>query len=457
MTTRMLALATVLTVASLWGCEEGEPDRNATDSAIDTRTDAGRDAATEGGDTGQAMSNDAGDTRTDAGRDAATEGGDSGQAMSNDAGDSSPGVAGSSHVVQASAGDSHTCAVMDDGTVRCWGQRLTASSHGLTGIVTGLANVAEVAAGLMHTCARLQDGTVRCWGVGVAVSSVGGSSDPAFAVPGLDNVIRIAAGGRHTCALLEGGTVRCWGSDSFGQVSAERPAACEAAPGNECEADVTAVPGVQDAVDIAAGGEHSCAVLRDGSVLCWGDDFYGQATDRKATLCPTGFEPSCFEASPVTPVATITNATQVSAGRRNTCVRREDESVRCWGASDGGDASPGDSAINIGEFQGAASVATGSLNTCVVKSDKSVVCSGAIESNLEELGQNPEDHRQALASLSDVSQLTAGAQHVCAVSEDGTLRCWGLDGAGQIDDQVPDGCDGLEGPCYLPATVVQFN
>ena len=145
-------------------------------------------------------------------------------------------------------------------------------------VMTGAgAQIKQVAAGEYHTCVLLLDGRVRCWG-----SAMHGNTNPvrsdAFPASGGDvnvggPVVQIAAGTYHTCALLSTGSVRCWGDGfrgalGYGNTNTigddERPASA---------GDVNVGAPV---VQIAAGAYHTCALLSTGSVRCWGDGREGQ-------------------------------------------------------------------------------------------------------------------------------------------------------------------------------------
>src|SRR5690606_20438424 len=85
----------------------------------------------------------------------------------------------------------------------------------------------QLAVGRDHTCALLQSGLVQCWGrndfgqLGYGTTEHLGDAEPVtsfgYATLG-DTATHIAAGGDHTCALLESGALRCWGRNDFGQL-----------------------------------------------------------------------------------------------------------------------------------------------------------------------------------------------------------------------------------------------
>src|SRR5262249_23343068 len=132
--------------------------------------------------------------------------------------------------------------------------------------------------GAAHTCARLADGTVRCWGDGGNgrlgygnTNNIGDNEAPitAGAVSVGGNVAALATGGGHTCGLLANRAVRCWGANSFGQLGYGF-----ANNIGDNEAPSTAGPvdlgSGSSAAMIATGELHSCAVLSNGTVRCWG-------------------------------------------------------------------------------------------------------------------------------------------------------------------------------------------
>jgi alpha-tubulin suppressor-like RCC1 family protein len=196
-------------------------------------------------------------------------------------------VSGLSNGVRAIAGgDSHTCAVLLSGDVRCWGLNAsgqlgdgttTASSFPVS--VVGLSiPYGSVAAGSGHTCAVSLVGTVRCWGrnvEGQLGDGTNNSSPTPVSVAGLSQVRSIAAGAYHTCASTVAGAPYCWGENARGQVG----------DGTTLDSNApVAVSGLDNgAAAVAGGSEHSCALLITGTARCWGQNQAGQLGDGTKT------------------------------------------------------------------------------------------------------------------------------------------------------------------------------
>jgi alpha-tubulin suppressor-like RCC1 family protein len=226
-------------------------------------------------------------------------------------------------------GGFHSCAVVDDGEVRCWGLRTSgqvgtgstsATPLQIPGAVvlddfsTHLSGIADVSAGEAHTCARATSGAVYCWGrnsSGELGTGSSGSPNPvAEPVSGLSDVDMLAAGARHTCALVAG-AVYCWGENIFRQLGQAS---------GDSYATPTEIAGLTDAVSISTGGLHTCARRAGGSVVCWGNNDSGERGD----------------ATPATPSATRVTVSSLSAsllasGGIHNCALQDNGSAVCWG------------------------------------------------------------------------------------------------------------------------------
>src|SRR5213596_3433670 len=291
-----------------------------------------------------------------------------------------------------------------------------------------------VAAGGLHTCMRLPDGTVQCWGrnnfgqLGNGDGSLTSSSVPV-AVRGLTTATRVVTGDAHTCALLGDGTVQCWGVGDSGQRGD--------GTFNNISTVPVAVVGLTNAVAVAARGYHSCALLGDGTVRCWGRNVDGQLGDGTVADPATGPPGS---STPVQ-VSGITGAAAVIAGGYHTCALFADGTAQCWGRNHDGQLGDGtftrsSTPVRVGGLTGAAAVTGGFYHTCALLGDGTVQCWGQ---NYEgQLGNGlvggVSTTPALVAGLANVSAVSGGYRHTCALLRDGTVQCWGRNVEGQLGD-----------------------
>ena len=130
--------------------------------------------------------------------------------------------------------------------------------------------VLAVSAGDEHTCAVLSDHHVKCWGAnstGQLGNGTQSRSAPPADVLGLSHAIAVYATYEFTCALLDNGTVSCWGRNNHGQLGIVS---------NLDQSVPTTVTGISTAVAVGIGSQHGCAVLNDGHIDCWGYNGHGQ-------------------------------------------------------------------------------------------------------------------------------------------------------------------------------------
>ncbi len=203
-------------------------------------------------------------------------------------------VKGLTGVTAIAAGGEQSLALLSSGKVMAWGDNeLGQLGDGSTKnsdvpvAVKSVTGATAIAAGGEHSLALLSDGTVMAWGadgygqLGSTIGEEGEEEEPAseeephselpIAVPGVSGATAIAAGARHSLALLSGGTAMAWGADADGQLGDGAIARRHTAP--------VAVGGLTGVSAIAAGGEHSMALLSGGTVATWGEDKYGELGD----------------------------------------------------------------------------------------------------------------------------------------------------------------------------------
>jgi alpha-tubulin suppressor-like RCC1 family protein len=362
-----------------------------------------------------------------------------------------------SGVVAVTAGLTHTCAVRVDGTARCWGSNsngrlgngnTSISSSAFASAVTSLPDAVAITAGSDHTCAVRIGGGVRCWGanfsgqLGIGSTDNGSHATP-LDIPGLVEITTVQAGGSHTCGLRSNGQVRCWGSNGFGQVGDGTTASPRTSA-----ATVTGLGGV---IAIALGQNHSCARRADGDVRCWGRNDQGQLGDLGSALQQP--EPvSVVSQRTCSPTAGCTfiplsAADGIAAGQRHACSLQADESVRCWGGNDLGQLGTGDTApqsffapavTGLAGSIGARFISAGTAQTCARRADGTVACWGS------DLTPAP------VAGMTSTLSVATGASHKCALGSDGRVRCVGSNQQGQIGNGAggpgaPDVTDPAQG------------
>lgn len=283
-------------------------------------------------------------------------------------------VIGLRNVVALTASNRHTCALLEDSTVKCWGWngdgRLgdgTTTRRVEPVSVVGLTNVVTLVSGASHTCALLEDSTVKCWGSNGNGQLGDGTTvldnpEPVN-VEGLINVTALAANYGHTCAVLKDGPVKCWGSNGNGALG-DGTSSQRSTPVAVIDLDsITSEPLLEEPMTVAAlaaGSSHTCALLGGGTVQCWGANIFGQIGD--GTTTPAS--------NPVS-VKELTNVTAIAAGDDHTCVLLEDSTVKCWG--DGySQLEPG----NVIVLSNVVTLDAGGGHTCVVSDDSTVKCRG---------------------------------------------------------------------------------
>jgi alpha-tubulin suppressor-like RCC1 family protein len=261
--------------------------------------------------------------------------------------------------VQIEAGDDSTCVLLDTGNVRCWGSNHEPVSQDLNiyygvgyspgpvgdnevpasrgDVSLGGAAVKQIAVGDKHICALLNVGRVRCWGynsdgqLGYGNTEALGDN-PGEMPPGNVSVgalvTQIAAGGAHTCALTSDGNVRCWGANHRGQLGYghSRNIGDDELPSSAGDVNVGG-----PVAQLAAGGTHTCALLTNGTVRCWGWGDYGQLGYGNTNEIGNNETPA--SAGNVNVGGTVAS---ISAGDRHSCAVLTSGGVRCWGYGDYG-------------------------------------------------------------------------------------------------------------------------
>jgi alpha-tubulin suppressor-like RCC1 family protein len=391
----------------------------------------------------------------------------------------------------ATIGGGHTCAVMTDGTMRCWGRgefgqlgygdRLSLGDDelaGAGGLVSVPGKVVSADAGEDHTCAVSDRGQVRCWGrnlrgqLGRGGRDNMGDDETVSEMSSIslgERAIAVAAGFAHSCAVTEQGNLFCWGANEAGQLGYGDTADYGLLPGERPDARGPVPLGAR-AIGVAAGAKHTCALLEGGDVLCWGRGESGQ-TGRGDGLS-WGDTPQRLPATGKR-VSLGGPAVAITAGDLHTCALMADGSARCWGYGWDGRLGTG-STHNIGDDETVSSVqpirfataitslSAGSQHTCLTTAAGEVSCFGRGSSgqlgrgDAEDAGAEFAAGAMATINLGPklpARSVAAGPRWSCAVF--GTsLRCWGENG---LSNQLGSSKAGMENwgddPGELPAAV----
>lgn len=382
------------------------------------------------------------------------------------------------HIASIALGDRHTCALLSNGAVRCWGN----GTYGALGYATAAsvgddegavaaadvpirAPVKALNTGGVHACVLLEEGRVRCWGpwYSLGFARPAGSSsiiDNSFSGPtDIDvgqAVAELAAGSSHTCARTLNGTIRCWGRNGEGQLGYGTSFKNDSGLPPRVLGDVP-VGGV--ARRIWAGGNGTCALLENGSLSCWGEPWVSYSRDRTQRL-ESQSTPAVVDVGGV--------PKQIVFGDDTACALLEDGSVRCWGTvmdlgyghmgysplkTIGEDEPP--SAVRPLEVGGkAVALAAGAAHTCALLEEGTVRCWGKAEYGALGYGNRVDigdDEAPAKAGNVPVGgkavQIAAGGFHTCALLDTGSVRCWGSGEGGELgygntdsigDDESPE-------------------
>lgn len=349
------------------------------------------------------------------------------------------------------AGGAHTCAPMQDGSIRCWGAndrgqlgdstridrlrpvvvpfataRVYVSNYSGQAVVNPAGG--QIEAGDNFTCTTsgaivraLSIMNTSCWGAGDLGQLGDGTRQDRARVPARpiefadDGVVQV--GERHACFDVRSGGVACWGDDSHGQLGDGATATSSATPVGPNTAGLFPAP----------GGDHTCAMA--GSVICWGANAHGQlgdgtTIDRTAPVSVTLGQP----------------AEELAAGHAHTCARLVDGTVACWGANGHGQLGSGTTAdrtapVVVPGLEGVTRLDARGDNTCALGSDGRLRCWGANDHG--QLGDGTTTDRTTptlVEGLSGVRWFSVGAHHVCVVTARSGLWCWGANDRGQLGD-----------------------
>ncbi|WP_342381900.1 Ig-like domain-containing protein [Myxococcus stipitatus] len=396
-----------------------------------------------------------------------------------------------------SAGGRHTCALFADGRVKCWGEnsegqlgledtRDRGNSDNQMGSLLPFVHlgagqrVKALSPGGHFSCALFESGGVKCWGdnaygqLGLGDESRRGDApgEMGDSLPWVDlgtgrTAKTLVSGPDHACAILDNGEVKCWGANFLGRLGLGDMEDRGDGPGEMGDALPSVSLGTgRTAKALVAGVAHTCALLDDDSVKCWGDNQFGQlglGHRSRHGDAPGGMG----DALPSVSLGTGRTAKALAARGRSTCALLDDGSIKCWGLnmsgqlglgeqSNRGDA-PGEMgdglpSVQMGTGRTALAVTAGENSVCALLDDGSVKCWGGNTWGQLGLGHTipqglvPSQMGDGLPPVSlgaghTVTALVVGESHVCATFDEGSLKCWGPNYFGQLGlgDREPRG------------------
>jgi hypothetical protein len=259
------------------------------------------------------------------------------------------------NVAAVAAGDSHSIALLDTGTVVAWGLNTDLQ----TTVPSNLTGVTEIAAGATHNLVRKSDGTLVAWG--------SNASGKATVPSGIITATKVAAGASHSLALLANGTLRAWGENYWGQTTI---------PESLTGVTVTA---------IASGDEHNLALTAAGAVVAW-----GRGSEENGTGQIT------------VPTAATTEVIAIAAGSKHSLALKSNGTVLAWGFNTAGQCNV---PVNL---SGVTQIAAGYGFSMALKSNGTIVVWGETADGLPTIP----------ATSNEVTAIAAGARHALALRAD---------------------------------------
>ena len=328
-----------------------------------------------------------------------------------------------------SAGLSHTCAIIEGGAVECWGVNSSGQlgngavvgSYPTPVDVLGITNAVAIATAFGHTCALLSDGIVRCWGLNDGGQLGNGSSIQRSGTPLAVNGAAAAVNAvGATTPVLDTHRLRgVLGEHDYGQLGHEGGTVSNVPV--DVVRSVNATTVALGATALALGFDHGCAVLASGEVRCWGRNNFGQLGIGKIEPASTSTPESVYN---------VSSAMAIASGAYHSCIVLLGGTVQCWGNNNSwalGNSDPAHSTFpkDVAGISTALSITAGFEHTCALLASGTVQCWGRGDEG--QLGNGANSNSASPVTVSGISTavaVAAGNYHSCAVLVGGQVRCW---------------------------------
>ncbi|MFA5130015.1 MAG: hypothetical protein WC477_03800 [Patescibacteria group bacterium] len=282
-------------------------------------------------------------------------------------------VVGISTAKKLVSGTEFYCVLLEEGTVKCWGRNnfgqmgtgATGGADALTPqVIPSVAGAIDVAAGYEHGIALINDGTVMCWGgAGYHACGVSGTALSPMKISSILGATAISAYGSHNCAIMNDMTVKYWG-----WMCGQANDACKITDTPITMKDANGL--LLSSVSVIASGQWNNMAVSSVNLFAWGYNKYGQLGDGTTT-----------DNLNAVPVTGISYTRSISSGYLHNCAVLEDGTAWCWGYNGNGEFGNGTTTgsstpVQVSGITNAVSVSAGEGATCVVLKNGTAWCWG---------------------------------------------------------------------------------
>ncbi|MBU0756777.1 MAG: hypothetical protein KKF44_01815 [Nanoarchaeota archaeon] len=332
-----------------------------------------------------------------------------------------------------SAGGSHTCGILTNGSAYCWGMGDVGQlGYGGTDdqytpyAVNSSLPFKKISAGETSTCGLLTNSSVYCWGYNYwGILGTGDEINRLNPTPVNTSIAfsSITTGVKHACGISSEGYAYCWGC-------AVEDEECIGGLGDGStiqQKNPVAVNLSVQFIQVSAGGRHTCGIIVNGSAVCWGSGALGQL----------GYGGTSQQNNPVFVNSNYTFKS-ISAGDSHTCGILANGSAMCWGSGVYGQLGYGGTSqqnnpifINLSyTFQ---TVSSFSIHSCGILMNGSAMCWGSgIYGQLGYGGTSQQNNSILVNSTSEFKSISAGSFHTCSILTNGSAVCWGKGEYGRL-------------------------